>query len=176
MMDCEKDEPLGFVVGEYDVRAANHAAKVIRSMLGREPKQGEAHAVTVAIYVDGRLQFAGSDCRPHRGRDVVRYEARQVATVIAQRMNRFGECAKVAEIPKPRRSCAEVCEELRQVASANACRPSPNAEPQCFGLPVSVFFHRVADRFEEAHRYEMEQVLRSAKVASRPTRRERRKS
>ena len=176
MMDCEKDEPLGFVVGEYDVRAANHAQKVIRSMMGREPKPGEAHAVTVAIYVDGRLQFAGSDCRPHRGRDVVRYEARQVATVIAQRMNPFGECAKVAEIPKPRRSCAEVCEELRQIASANACRPSHDAEPQCFGLPVSVFFRRVADRFEEAHRYEMEQILRSAKVATRPTRRERRKS
>lgn len=87
-------KPKGFVLGEYDTRAAEHGNGVVREMLGRDGREGEAHSVTVAVWVDGRLQFAGSGCRPHNGHDVSRAEARAVATVVVQRMNPQGDVVR----------------------------------------------------------------------------------
>jgi hypothetical protein len=152
----------GFVLGEYDTRAAEHGNGVIRDMLGRDAKDGEAHSVTVAIWVDGRLQFAGSDCRPHNGREVTKWEARQVATVIAQRMDARGGVEKEAHFPQKQvPSCADICAGLRDVARVNQYKIGE--EPQCYGKPVSVYFSYIADQFEASHRRELEQALRSAK-------------
>lgn len=155
----------GFVLGEYSTRAAEHGNKVVREMLGRDAEEGEAHSVCVAIWVDGRLQFAGADCRPHNGRDVSRFEARQVATVIAQRMNPHGMCAKESHFDKEcergDRSAESICADLHQLAEIQ--RHSTKEEPFVFGKPASVFFDEVAYEFERSHRREVEQALRSAK-------------
>lgn len=155
----------GFVLGEYSTRAAEHGNKVVREMLGRDAKEGECHSVCVAIWVDGRLQFAGADCRPHNGRDVSRFEARQVGTVIAQRMNPNGMCAKEAHFDKEcernDRSVEAICADLHQLAECQ--RLSMDKEQFVFGKPASVFFGEVADEFERSHRRELEQALRSAK-------------
>ena len=51
---------------------------------------GEAHTVFVAVYVDGRLEFAGADVHMGRSR-MSRLVARNQAITIVARMNPLGE-------------------------------------------------------------------------------------
>ena len=171
-----KGNPRGFVLGEYDVRAAEHGKGVVREMLGRDARDGEAHYITVAVWADGRLQFADADCRPHNGHGVTRAEARAVATVIAQRMGTKGDIATEPVMPPPpmnQKPVREVCASLREIARTQRLTLHPAQFPTIYGKPLDVFFNDLADEIELASRWELEEAVRSAKscVVDRETRR-----
>ena len=167
-------KPKGFVLGEYDTRAAEQGNGVVREMLGRDGREGEAHSVTVAVWEDGRLQFVGSDCRPHNGHDVSRAEARAVATVVVQRMNPQGDVVRTPQmIPPPmnQKPVREVCASLREIARTQRLMLHPSPLPTIYGKPMDVFFNDFADEIDLANRWEVEEAVRSVRRVKRETRR-----
>ena len=70
------------------VAATSHEAAAAQAVA--LARSGEAHTVFVAVYVDGRLEFAGADVHMGRSR-MSRLVARNQAITIVARMNPLGE-------------------------------------------------------------------------------------
>lgn len=88
--DGAKDDDRHFHLGETSEKVKLHCAKVIEYCRVKTGFSGEAHTVFVAVYVDGRLEFAGADV--HTGRiKISRLVARNQAISIVARMNPLGE-------------------------------------------------------------------------------------
>lgn len=88
--DGAKDDTRHFHIGETSEKVKLHCAKVIEDCRVKTGFSGEAHTVFVAVYVDGRLEFAGADV--HTGRSKIsRLVARNQAISIVARMNPLGE-------------------------------------------------------------------------------------
>lgn len=85
-----------YALGQFDERAYSHGRIVVDEM--REAtgiKEGVAHFVCVAVYVDGYLQFAGADaCLELCGKGIDRLEAKKQAAVILGRMDSHGDISK----------------------------------------------------------------------------------
>lgn len=85
-----------YLLGKFDAKAYKHGHEVVTEMRRElRIKGGIAHSVTVAVYVDGHLQFAGSDaCAFPDNYPFDRMYAKNRAEVILQRMNPVGEIAR----------------------------------------------------------------------------------
>ena len=85
-----------YFLGQFDAKAYKHGREVVSDMRRTEGiKGGIAHSVTVAVYVDGHLQFAGSDaCVCPEGYPFDRMDARLRGEIIIKRMNPVGEIAR----------------------------------------------------------------------------------
>lgn len=85
-----------YFLGQFDSKAYKHGREVVNDMRRTEGiKGGIAHSVTVAVYVDGYLQFAGSDaCVCPEGYPFDRMDARLRGEIIIKRMNPAGEIAR----------------------------------------------------------------------------------
>lgn len=85
-----KDYARHFHLGETSEKVKLLCAKVVEDCRVRTGFSGEAHTVFAAVYVDGRLEFAGADV--HTGRSKIsRLVARNQAISIVARMNPLGE-------------------------------------------------------------------------------------
>ena len=80
---------MSFALGQFDASAYEHGRSVAEEAKAATGAKG-AEAVTVAVWVNGYLQFAGSDASLSRRR-VDRLAAKNQAAVILGRMNPEGE-------------------------------------------------------------------------------------
>ena len=83
-----------YSLGEFDARAYAHGRGVIQDMLDMTGVRDEnVHAVFVAVYVDGFLQFAGADAVAFCGRlgRLTRLSAKERAQHVLGRMSTDGE-------------------------------------------------------------------------------------
>lgn len=85
-----------YQLGQFDEKAYNHGRKVVDEMRDATGiKTGVAHFVSVAVYVDGFLQFAGADaCLEPPRIKIDRLVAKNQAALILGRMNPNGELNK----------------------------------------------------------------------------------
>ena len=83
-----------FSLGQFDERARSHARFVeAEARAATSDAHGIAQSVTVAVWVDGYLQFAGSDVLLN-GRRIDRLAAKNQAALILGRMNPDGAVNK----------------------------------------------------------------------------------
>lgn len=94
---------MNYKLGQFDERAYNHGRKVVEEMRQATGIQsGKAHFVSVAVYVDGFLQFAGADATIDiHGVKIDRLIAKTRAAIILGRMNPNGDVSRDGERPRP---------------------------------------------------------------------------
>ena len=95
---------MNYELGQFDERAYNHGRKVVDEMRQATGIQfGKAHFVSVAVYVDGFLQFAGADATIDiHGVKINRLMAKTRAAIILGRMNPNGDVSIYrGERPRP---------------------------------------------------------------------------
>ena len=85
-----------YALGQFDERAYNHGRMVVDEMRQATGIQfGKAHFVSVAVYVDGFLQFAGADATIDiHGVKIDRLMAKTRAAIILGRMDPNGDISK----------------------------------------------------------------------------------
>lgn len=79
-------------IGDTNPDVTEHVNGVIANMRRQNRYDGEVHTVFVAVYVDGRLEFAGADTmlKGTIDRDVAKWQARDILL----RMNPNGDLSK----------------------------------------------------------------------------------
>lgn len=90
---------MNYELGQFDERAYNHGRKVVEEMRQATGIQsGKAHFVSVAVYVDGFLQFAGADATIDiHGVKIDRLMAKTRAAIILGRMDPNGDVSRAAK-------------------------------------------------------------------------------
>ena len=92
--------------GEFNSVAYDHGQSVVQEMRNvTGVKDGDAHFVVVAVYVDGFLQFAGADAAVNIHID--RLVAKQQALRILGRMESHGEI-DISKAPLPSENKVEL--------------------------------------------------------------------
>lgn len=78
-------------LGDRIEAVRSHMTQAVEEMRVQTGYTGEAHAVSVLVFVDGFLQFAGADVCMNEIKDIARAAVKSQAAIILGRMNIDGK-------------------------------------------------------------------------------------
>lgn len=143
-----------YELGKFDRTAYDHGMSVVQEMRDvTGVKDGDAHFVVVAVYVDGFLQFAGADAAVNIHID--RLVAKQQALHILGRMESHGEI-DISKAPLPSENKVEL---LDRAIGGMRYEPIPRHRTD------HELLMQYADRIENASKNEAKRIERIVRDA-----------
>lgn len=143
-----------YKLGEFNRVAYDHGKSVVQEMRDvMGIKNGDAHFVVVAVYVDGFLQFAGADAAVNIHID--RHAAKQQALHILGRMVSHGEI-DISKAPLPSENKVEL---LDRAIGGMRYEPIPKHRTD------HELLMQYADRIENASKNEAKRIERIVRDA-----------